>query len=74
MTTRRFTAPWRADKMPDGYVVRDAQRAGARLRLLAGNEAEALQAKVVTADEAQRTAIKCRQAAGAVEAGAPKPV
>jgi hypothetical protein len=26
MTTRRFPAPWRADKMPGGYVVRDANR------------------------------------------------
>jgi hypothetical protein len=24
MTTRRFPAPWRADNMPGGYVVRDA--------------------------------------------------
>ena len=24
MTSRRFPAPWRADKMPGGYVVRDA--------------------------------------------------
>jgi hypothetical protein len=24
MTSRRFPAPWRADPMPDGYVVRDA--------------------------------------------------
>jgi hypothetical protein len=24
MTNRRFPAPWRADKMPGGYVVRDA--------------------------------------------------
>jgi hypothetical protein len=24
MTTRRFPPPWRADKMPGGYVVRDA--------------------------------------------------
>jgi hypothetical protein len=23
MTTRRFPAPWRAEKMPGGYVVRD---------------------------------------------------
>jgi hypothetical protein len=27
MTTRRFPAPWRADKMPGGYVVRDAPQA-----------------------------------------------
>jgi hypothetical protein len=25
MNTRRFPAPWRADKMPGGYVVRDAK-------------------------------------------------
>jgi hypothetical protein len=25
MTSRRFPAPWRADKMPSGYVVRDAK-------------------------------------------------
>jgi hypothetical protein len=24
MTSRRFPAPWRADKIPGGYVVRDA--------------------------------------------------
>ena len=24
MTTRRFPPPWRADKIPGGYVVRDA--------------------------------------------------
>ena len=24
MTSRRFPPPWRADKMPGGYVVRDA--------------------------------------------------
>jgi hypothetical protein len=24
MPDRRFLAPWRADKMPGGYVVRDA--------------------------------------------------
>ena len=24
MTARRFPAPWRADPMPGGYVVRDA--------------------------------------------------
>ena len=26
MTNRRFPPPWRADKMPGGYVVRDAIR------------------------------------------------
>jgi hypothetical protein len=35
MTTRRFPAPWRAELMPGGYVVRDAK----------DNEVEAMQAK-----------------------------
>ena len=32
--SRRFPAPWRADEVPRGYVVRDASGAHARLRLL----------------------------------------
>jgi hypothetical protein len=27
MTSRRFPAPWRADKIPGGYVIRDAANA-----------------------------------------------
>ena len=56
MTSRRFPSPWRADTMPGGYVVRDAQRAGARLHLSA-NHAEALQAKMPTKYEARRIAV-----------------
>jgi hypothetical protein len=40
---RRFPAPWRADKIPGGYVVRDAN--GQALNLT-----EAMQAKVLTTD------------------------
>jgi hypothetical protein len=54
---RRFPAPWRADKVPGGYVVRDA--AGQALAYLYGREteADARQAKVLTNDEARRIAI-----------------
>jgi hypothetical protein len=55
MTTRRFPAPWRADKMPGSYVVRDAN--GLAYLYSRENEAKALQAKVLTADEARRIAI-----------------
>jgi hypothetical protein len=49
--------PWHADKVPGGYVVRDA--AGQALAYLYSreNEAEARQAKVLTKDEARRIAI-----------------
>ena len=49
MTFRRFPAPWSADKIPGGYVVRDAN--GQAL------EDEARQAKVLTKDEARRIAV-----------------
>jgi hypothetical protein len=54
---RRFPAPWRADKVPGGYVVRDAT--GQALAYLYGREteADARQAKVLTNDEARRIAI-----------------
>jgi hypothetical protein len=61
MTTRRFPAPWRADKMPGGYVVRDANGQALVYVYSRENEAEALQAKVLTADEArlsERPAIR----------------
>ena len=57
MTTRRFPAPWRADKMPGGYVVRDANGQALVYVYSRENEAEALQAKVLTADEARRVAV-----------------
>jgi hypothetical protein len=54
---RRFPAPWHADKMPGGYVVRDAN--GQALAYLSSreNDAEAQQAKMLTADEARRIAM-----------------
>ena len=45
--TRRFPAPWHADKMPGGYVVRDANGQALVYVYSRENEAEALQAKVL---------------------------
>ena len=57
MTNRRFPAPWHADKIPGGYVVRDANRQALVWVYSRASEAEAMQAKVLTADEARRIAI-----------------
>jgi hypothetical protein len=53
MTTRRFPAPWRTEKMPGGYVVRDANGQALAYVYCRANEAEAMQAKVLTEDEAR---------------------
>jgi hypothetical protein len=57
MTSRRFPAPWRADKIPGGYVVRDANGQALTYIYSRDSEAEALQAKVLTKDEARRVAV-----------------
>jgi hypothetical protein len=55
--SRRFPPPWRVDKMPGGYVVRDANGQAIAYLYSRDNEADARQAKVLTADEARRIAI-----------------
>jgi hypothetical protein len=54
---RRFPTPWRADKIPGGYVVRDANGQALAYLYCRDNEDEARQAKVLTKDEARRIAI-----------------
>jgi hypothetical protein len=54
---RRFPAPWHADPMPGGYVVRDADGQALVYLYSRDNEDEARQAKVLTKDEARRIAI-----------------
>ena len=54
---RRFPPPWRADMIPGGYVVRDDNGQELAYLYARANEAEARQAKVLTADEARRIAI-----------------
>jgi hypothetical protein len=57
MTSRRFPPPWRADKIPGGYVVRDANGQALAHIYSRDNEAEARQAKMLTNDEARRIAV-----------------
>jgi hypothetical protein len=54
---RRFPEPWRADPMPGGYVVRDANGQALAYVYSRNNEVDAQQAKVLTKDEARRIAV-----------------
>jgi hypothetical protein len=54
---RRFPPPWYADKMPGGYVVRDANGQALAYLYSRDNEDEARQAKVLMKDEARRIAV-----------------
>jgi hypothetical protein len=54
---RRFPPPWRADRIPGGYVVRDDNGQAIAYLYARANEAEARQAKVLIADEARRIAV-----------------
>jgi hypothetical protein len=54
---RRFPPPWRADRTPHGYVVRDATEQSIAFLYGRATEAEAMQAKVLTMDEARRIAV-----------------
>jgi hypothetical protein len=49
--------PWHAEKVPSGYIVRDATGQALAYLCGLGTESKARQAKVLTADEAQRIAI-----------------
>jgi hypothetical protein len=53
---RRLPAPWRAEKIPGGYVVRDANDQALAYVYGRATEAEAMQAKTLTTDEARRVA------------------
>jgi hypothetical protein len=54
---RRFPAPWRADTIPGGYVVRDASGQSIAYIYSRETEVEARQANVLTTDEARRIAV-----------------
>ena len=54
---RRFPPPWRADRIPGGYVVRDANGQAIAHVYSRPTLVEAMQAKVLTADEARRIAV-----------------
>jgi K+/H+ antiporter YhaU regulatory subunit KhtT len=57
MTSRRLPPPWRTDKIPGGYVVRDANGQALVYVYFRDNEDEARQVKVLTKDEARRIAV-----------------
>jgi len=50
---RRFPAPWKAEKIPGGYVVRDANGQALAYLYARATIAEAMQAKTLTQDEAR---------------------
>ena len=54
---RRFPAPWRADKIAGGYVVCDVNGQALVYVYSRDNDAEALQARVLTKDETRRIAV-----------------
>ena len=53
----RFPAPWHADKIPGGYVIRDANKQALAYVYARATSADAMEAKVLTQDEARRIAI-----------------
>jgi hypothetical protein len=55
--SRRFPPPWRADKIPGDYVVRDANGQSIAHVYSGEDPKEAHQAKVLSADEARRNAV-----------------
>jgi hypothetical protein len=69
---RRFPAPWHADPMPGGYVVRDANGQALAYLYSRENDAEARQAKVLTKDEARRIAANIARLPALLGKGEPE--
>jgi hypothetical protein len=62
--SRSFPAPWRPDRIPGGYVVRDATGQIIAWVYARASTAEAMQAKVLTLDEARRIATNIARLPG----------
>jgi hypothetical protein len=54
--SRRLPPPWHVDKIPGGHVVRDANGQALAYVYSRTDPTEAMQAKVLTADEGRRIA------------------
>jgi hypothetical protein len=54
---RHLPRPWKAEKIAGGYVVRDANEQALAYVYSRATEADAMQAKVLTDDEARRVAV-----------------
>jgi hypothetical protein len=61
---RRFPPPWHADKISGGYVVRDANGQALAYVYARNTAVEAMQAKVLTTDEARRIAVNIARLPG----------
>ncbi len=59
--SRQLPAPWRAEKIPDGYIVLDATGQVLAYVPSRATEADAIQAKVLTGDEAHVIATSIAQ-------------
>jgi hypothetical protein len=66
---RRFPAPWHADKISGGYVVRDANGHALAYVYARATMAEATQAKTLTTDEARRIAANIVRLPGLLRSG-----
>jgi hypothetical protein len=62
--SRRFPPPWRAEPIPGGYVVGDANGQALTYLYSRDNPTEALLAKMLTKDEARRIAINIARLPG----------
>jgi hypothetical protein len=65
--SRRFPPPWTVDRMPGGYVVRDANGQQLAWVYARATEADARQAKVLTMDEARRIAVNIAKLPGLLQ-------
>jgi len=55
--SRRFPSPWREEKISGGYLLRDANGQILVHIFARSSESDAIQAKVLTMDEARRIAV-----------------
>jgi hypothetical protein len=61
MTTRRLPAPWRTEKMPGGYVVRDANGQALAYVYSRANDLTEDEARRITANIAKLPALLQRE-------------
>jgi hypothetical protein len=61
VTTRRFPPPWRADKIPSGYVVRDGNGQALVYIYASDSEAEAIHPGIATAATSASNKAKARE-------------
>jgi hypothetical protein len=68
---RRFPPPWRAEPLPGGSIVRDANGQALAYLYSRDNPTEALQAKMLTKDGVRRIALNIAQLPELLRKGEP---